>query len=281
MSDGEGLQADLVVACDGRASLARRCAGLDLAETTPTIDVLWFRLKGPGGEALATHLAQRFHTVIGDEGSLALFASAGGGVQLGWPRLDRAGTVRSTRDWRDLWLRLCPAELGQALAAVPLEAIEGPLRLPVRVGLAGRWWRPGLLLLGDAAHPMSPLRAQGTAMALRDVVAAAALLPAALKQPSGPCREAALEGALMGIEALRRPEIERMQALQQQEWQRGERLGHNPGLRRLLACLAPGLAPILAVVWQRSQGPLRQGLAGALPPHTAQAAMMEPASAAR
>ncbi len=281
LSDGERLQADVVVACDGRASLLRRSAGLELTDTSPTVDVLWFRLGGPTGEALAAQLAGRFHTVIGNDGSMALFASASGGVQLGWPLQGGERIERSTEQWRELWRRLCPDGLSEALASVPPEAIEGPLRLPVRVGLAHRWWRPGLLLLGDAAHPMSPLRAQGTAMALRDVVAATDLLPAALEQPAGPGRDGALDRALAAMETLRRPEIERMQALQQQEWQRAERLGHRPALRRLLAALAPGLAPLLAAVWQHSQGPLRQGLAGALHPAPPQAAMMERASAAR
>ena len=281
LSNGETLQTDLVVACDGRASLLRRSAGLELAGTSPTIDVLWFRLGGPAGEALAALLAGRFHTAIGPEGSLALFASASGGVQLGWPLQGGERIERSSRQWRELWRRLCPEAWAGAMASVPLEAIEGPLRLPVRVGLADRWWRPGLLLLGDAAHPMSPLRAQGTAMALRDGVAAAALLPDALRQPAGPGRHGALDQALAAIESLRRPEILRMQALQQREWERGTRLGQSPALRTLLAALAPGLAPLLAAVWQHSQGPLRQGLAGALPPAPLQAAMMERASAAR
>lgn len=277
LSDGQRLQADLVVACDGRGSLLRRSAGLELAETSPPIDVLWFRLGGSAGQALADALTGRFHTVIGDEGSLALFASASGGVQLGWPLQGGERIDRSSRQWRELWLRLCPEALATALGSVPLDAIDGPQRLPLRVGLARQWWRPGLLLLGDAAHPMSPIRAQGTSMALRDVVAAAALLPPALELPAGPDRDSALDQALLAIEARRRPEIRRMQALQQQEWERGLRLGHNPALRRLLAALAPGLAPLLGAVWQRSQWPLRQGLAGALP----RAAMMEAASAAR
>ena len=281
LSDGERLLADLVVACDGRASLARRSAGLELAETSPSIDVLWFRLSGPAGEDLASQLAGRFHTVIGGGGSLALFASTSGGVQLGWPLQGGERIERSTRQWRELWRQLCPQALAKAVASVPLEAIEGPLRLPLRVGLARRWWRPGLLLLGDAAHPMSPLRAQGTAMALRDVVAATALLLPALAQPPGPGREAALDGAVAAIEACRRPEIARMQTLQHEEWQRGARLGHNPALRRLLAALAPGLAPLLGSVWQRSQWPLRQGLAGALHPPPPQTAKMGRTSAAR
>lgn len=281
LSDGRRLEGDLVVACDGRGSSLRRAAGLELAETSPEIDVLWFRLGGPAAEALARRLEGRFHTVIGGAGSLALFASARGGVQLGWPVQGGQRPARSTRQWRELWGQLCPAALAEALVAVPLEAIEGPLRLPVRVALAAPWWQPGLLLLGDAAHPMSPLRAQGTAMALRDVVAAASLLPAALERPAGPQRQAALDGAMAELEAQRRPEIAHMQALQQQEWQRAERLGHSPALRQLLAALAPGLAPLMAAVWQRSQWPLRQGLAGALPPPPAPAVMMERDSAAR
>lgn len=281
LSDGQELQADLVVACDGRGSTLRRAAGLELAGASPAIDVLWFRLGGPAGATLAARLAGRFHTVIGSEGSMALFASASGGVQLGWPLQAGQRSERSPREWRQLWLRLSPPALAYALASVPLEVIEGPLRLPVRVGLAAPWWRPGLLLLGDAAHPMSPLRAQGTSMALRDVAAATALLPAALEQPAGPGREAAIDQALAALEARRRPEIVRMQALQEQEWQRGERLGHNPALRQLLAALAPGLAPLLAVVWRHSQEELRHGLAGALHPPTVPAAMMERASAAR
>ena len=281
LSDGERLPADLVVACDGRGSLLRRSADLELSETSPTIDVLWFRLVGPAGDALANALAGRFHTVIGSEGSLALFASTSGGVQLGWPLQAGERIDRSTRQWRELWRRLCPQTLATVLGSVPLDAIEGPLRLPLRVGLARHWWRPGLLLLGDAAHPMSPIRAQGTSMALRDVVAAAALLPPVLELPAGSERDVALDQALAAIEARRRPEIARMQALQQQEWQRGLRLGHNPALRRLLTALAPGLAPLLAAVWQRSQWPLRQGLTEALPTWRPQPAMMERVSAAR
>jgi len=280
LSDGERLQADLVVACDGRASAVRRLADLELAEAPQPIDVLWFRLGGPAGEALATRLAGRFHTVIGDAGSLALFPSASGGVQLGWPLQNGQRCDLRVEPWRERWLRLCPPDLAEALAGVPVEAIQGPRRLPLRVGLARRWWRPGLLLLGDAAHPMSPIRAQGTAMALRDVVVASGLLPAALEQPAGSAREAALDHALAGLEARRRPEIARMQLLQEREWQRGERLGHAPALRRLLAAAAPGLAPLMAAIWRRSQWPLRQGLADALLPPGEELAMMEPASAA-
>jgi 2-polyprenyl-6-methoxyphenol hydroxylase-like FAD-dependent oxidoreductase len=286
LNDGQSLEADLVVACDGRASSLRRSGGLALDSESRPIDVLWFRIGGPAGERLGTQLAGRFHTLLGAEGSLALFASACGGVQLGWPVQPGQRLELSRADWRERWRQLCPPTLAAALASTPPETIEGPLRLPVRVGLAQRWWRPGLLLLGDAAHPMSPVRAQGTSMALRDVVQASALLPAALRHTAGPEREAALDRALATLEQRRRPEIARIQRLQRQEWERGERLQHSPALRGLLTTLAPAVGPVIGGFWRRSQLELRQGQAGALnrapatAPAMTTAAMMDSTSAA-
>lgn len=265
LSDGTELVADLVIACDGRHSPLRRAAGLDLEQEPTEIDVLWFRLNGPEADALKERLADRFHTLIGSEGSMALFTSASGGIQLGWPVTRGERCALTPEQWRQRWLSLCPPAMAQALASLPTEAIEGPQRLPVRVGLARQWWRPGLLLLGDAAHPMSPIRAQGTSMALRDVLAASTLLPTALLQTDAPTRAAAVDQALETLEALRRPEIRRIQTLQRQEWQRGERLAHNGAVRQLLTCLAPGLGPLLAAFWIHSQRELRLGLADAGP----------------
>jgi len=284
LADGRRLAADLVVACDGRSSTLRRLAGLALEEEANALRVLWFRLSGPATEAIASELGGSFFSVIGGGDSWGLFASTRGGLQLGW--LESGGDAASApptsaQAWRERWASVAPPRLAARLRELEEPAIEGPLRLAVKVGLAPRWHAPGLLLLGDAAHPMSPLRAQGTSMALRDVATATALLPPALQQPAGPGREAAIDQALAGLEARRRPEIVQMQALQQREWQRGERLGHNPALRQLLASLAPGLAPLMAAVWRHSQEELRDGLAGALPPTPEPAAMMETTSAAR
>ncbi|MEA5443333.1 FAD-dependent monooxygenase, partial [Cyanobium gracile] len=211
LADGTARDADLVVACDGRESLLRRKAELVLESAPSPLDVLWFRLEPQGAEALVHWLAGHFVTVVGAAGSYALFPSARGGVQLGWAiepdRTAQTPTPASPKAWLELWARDAPEPLARLLRALTETAVQGPVRLPVRVGLCPRWQRPGLLLLGDAAHPMSPLRAQGINMALRDALVAARHLAPAL-QAGGP---AAIDQAAAAITAARLPEIRRIQ----------------------------------------------------------------------
>ena len=264
LQDGQEIRADLVVACDGRGSSLRRAAGLDLGQHQRPIDVLWFQLPEPASAPLIAALAGRFHTVLAGDRSLALYPSARGGVQLGMPLQPGERSARSPEDWLQLWRQLCPAALAAALQELPPEVIDGPQRLPVRVGMAQRWWQPGLLLLGDAAHPMSPVRAQGTSMGLRDAVVAADHLAGPLASGSASARAGAVDHALAALAWQRRSEIAWIQALQHREWKRGERLSHNRLMRQLLAEAPPWIRDQLAAFWQRSQIPLRRGQIGAL-----------------
>jgi 2-polyprenyl-6-methoxyphenol hydroxylase-like FAD-dependent oxidoreductase len=176
LDDGTRLPADLVVGCDGRGSTIRRLATLELEEDNPALEVLWFELENEAADHLQPWIAGRFTTLLGDAGSYALFGTARGGVRLGW--LQDRGAAGSPLPWPERWARSAPAELAALWRSLPSTSVGPLLRLAVRSGLAPRWQRPGLLLLGDAAHPMSPLRAQGLNVALRDaLVAAEQLLP--------------------------------------------------------------------------------------------------------
>lgn len=254
LRDGRQLPADLVVACDGRSSLVRQKAGLALLGGTSPIDLLWFQLASTA----ASPLAGSFTTLVGPQGVFSAFESASGGVQLGWvisksqptPDLDRDG-------WIEQMAALSPPQLAAWLREWRGE-LGAPSRLKVQVGLAERWWHPGLLLLGDAAHPMGPVRAQGINMALRDAwVAATRLLPLL----SSGNADAALDGVVAQIEAERRPEIKEMQTLQAAEAARGEQLRQQGWLRGALAIAAPLVGPAIAAHWSHQQQPLRQGLA--------------------
>ena len=86
-------------------------------------------------------------------------------------------------DWLAECSQLFPDWLAQHVLA-HREKLDGPSLLDVIVGRCPQWSIPGLLLLGDAAHPMSPIRAQGINMALRDAIVAANHLVPALRNGS-------------------------------------------------------------------------------------------------
>jgi len=261
LRDGRHLEAELVVACDGRASLVRQKAGLALVGSPSSIDLLWFQLACPS----PSPLQGRFTTLVGPEGVFSAFDSAGGGVQLGWVLGKGERVPACSRDeWIERMATLSPPELAAWLRQWRA-GLGDPSRLAVQVGLAERWWAPGLLLLGDAAHPMSPVRAQGINMALRDAwVASAKLLPLLRSALQPPLPSSALDGVLGAIEAERRPEITALQALQAAEAARGDQLRRQSWLRSGLALAAPLVGPAIASHWSHQQQPLRQGLS-ALP----------------
>jgi len=257
LRDGRHLEAELVVACDGRASLVRQKAGLALVGSPSSIDLLWFQLACPS----PSPLQGRFTTLVGPEGVFSAFDSAGGGVQLGWVLGKGERVPACSRDeWIERMATLSPPELAAWLRQWRA-GLGDPSRLAVQVGLAERWWAPGLLLLGDAAHPMSPVRAQGINMALRDAwVASAKLLPLLRSALQPPLPSSALDGVLVAIEAERRPEITALQALQGAEAARGDQLRRQNWLRSGLALAAPVVGPAIAAHWSHQQQPLRQGL---------------------
>jgi 2-polyprenyl-6-methoxyphenol hydroxylase-like FAD-dependent oxidoreductase len=63
--------------------------------------------------------------------------------------------------------------------------------LTVQVDRLERWYRPGLLCLGDAAHAMSPIGGVGINLAIQDAVAATNILAAPLR--AGPVSESYLK----------------------------------------------------------------------------------------
>ncbi|MFN7899996.1 MAG: FAD-dependent oxidoreductase [Synechococcaceae cyanobacterium] len=262
LADGRRLGADLVVACDGRGSLLRQRSGLRCPTRSESQEVLWFLLNGAGVEPLERWLAGRFVTVVGPGAAYALFERAAGGVQLGL--LQPAGQplpCQTPASWRDRWAAAAPAALAQLLGSLEADTIDGPQRLPVPVGCAERWQRPGLLLLGDAAHPMSPLRAQGLNMALRDALTAAQLLLPQLRQGDAK----GLETALTRLELARQREVRAIQALQRREARLGQLLQRAPALRLLLAANASWSGPLLAQRWAAAQRTLREGVLALAP----------------
>ena len=168
--------ADLVVAADGRDSVVREKAGLEVLDLGAPMDLLWMRLsKRPSDPQNFGTLDAGAILVTLDRGDYWQCAYAipkgafaeirAAGVPAFRARIARLAAflrdrVDELRDWDEVKL------------------------LTVRVDRLRRWYRPGLLCIGDAAHAMSPIGGVGINIAIQDAVAAANLLAKPLRERS-------------------------------------------------------------------------------------------------
>jgi 2-polyprenyl-6-methoxyphenol hydroxylase-like FAD-dependent oxidoreductase len=203
------LRADLVVGADGRSSTVRRRAGFPERADRVPMDIVWFKLPRPAFLAGDEH----FRAYIGG-GHLLLAAPVyGDELQIGW--LIAKGAYGDLRQ-RGLpeWIDTMSAHVSPDLAE-HLRRHRGDANLPFLLSTVSdrvlRWSRPGVLVLGDAAHTMSPVGAQGINIAIRDAIEAANELVPVLGADGG---LAALDAACLRIEALRTPEVREIQRLQ-------------------------------------------------------------------
>ncbi len=167
-SAGE-LRARLVIAADGRRSRLREEAGLPLRSFGAPMDVFWFRLpkqRAAENETTGVFAAGRIMALIdrGDYWQCAYVFEKGDADEIRARGLDAfraeiaaiapmiGDQVEAIRSWDDL-----------NLLTVALDRLE-------------RWHRSGLLVIGDAAHAMSPIGGIGINVAIQDAVVAANVL---------------------------------------------------------------------------------------------------------
>jgi 2-polyprenyl-6-methoxyphenol hydroxylase-like FAD-dependent oxidoreductase len=205
--EGESIRAaDFVVGADGRVSVVRRRGGLHATEQAPPMDIVWCKLpllpgfRGARGYAGRGHLLIAYHT-WGDQ------------LQVAWAILK--GTFGELRR-RGIaeWVGEMAAHVTDDLAAhlrAHVDAITHPFLLDTASDRVLTWSLPGGMVIGDAAHTMSPVGGQGVNVALRDAVVAANHLVPALRAGGAP---AALDEAARRIEAERTPEIVEVQRVQ-------------------------------------------------------------------
>jgi 2-polyprenyl-6-methoxyphenol hydroxylase-like FAD-dependent oxidoreductase len=164
-----------VIGADGRQSTVRARAGLAVEELGAPIDVLWFRLtRRPDDpdETLGRFDAGHIFIMInrGEHWQCA-FVIPKGTIE----RLKAAGLSA----FRASVAGLAPS-VGDRVGEIgDWDAVK---LLTVQVDRLARWYRPGLLCIGDAAHAMSPIGGVGINLAIQDAVAAANILAAPLRE---------------------------------------------------------------------------------------------------
>ena len=160
------ISSALVVAADGRHSVIRERAGLEVEDLGAPIDVLWLKLS-----RRQTDQAQPFGRIgagkmmvmlnRGDYWQCAFLIPKGSAEAVRAKGLDafRASIVELMPDLHD--------RVGE------IASWDDVKLLTVRVDRLRRWYRQGLLCIGDAAHAMSPVGGVGINLAIQDAVAAA------------------------------------------------------------------------------------------------------------
>jgi 2-polyprenyl-6-methoxyphenol hydroxylase-like FAD-dependent oxidoreductase len=174
--DGQhDLRAALTIGADGRFSRIRRLAGFELHSSSPPMDVIWFRLpRQPGDPEDARGKIGKGHLMVilnrGDEWQIAYVIAKGAYKEIhdaGLPAFRQgiadlapefADRVDHLQDWHQTSL------------------------LSVEAGRVETWFRTGLLLIGDAAHVMSPVGGVGINYAIQDAVVAANVLTGPLQR---------------------------------------------------------------------------------------------------
>lgn len=206
-------RADLVVGADGRNAATRKHSGLpELSGPQEAYDILWLTVPYPDGYPdRATFLMSR----AGNRGGLA-HPRADGQLQVGFMILKGEFTAlraRGAGEWTEELIAAFPAYLADHLRA-HREAVASATLLNVVCGRLTEWTAPGLLLIGDAAHPMSPVGGQGVNIALRDALVAANHLVPVLTAGGDP---AAIDAATRRVQDERWPEIVAVQELQRHQ----------------------------------------------------------------
>ena len=174
-ADGDlEVRSRLVVGADGRNSIVRKKAQLEVERFGRPSEVLWMKLSHHPDDPLYTmgHGGPRQGFVMVDRGD---YWQCGFVVRKGSFAEVKAGGLDAFRTTVAAVSPLPPERMQE------VRSWDDVHLLSVRIDRLKRWWRPGLLCIGDAAHAMSPIGGVGVNLAIQDAVAAANILATPLR----------------------------------------------------------------------------------------------------
>jgi 2-polyprenyl-6-methoxyphenol hydroxylase-like FAD-dependent oxidoreductase len=200
----ETIRVPYVIGADGRNSIVRKRLDRPVQEKSTPLDVVWFKMPYPDSWSDA-----RVRFEFGNGHLLVAVRAPDGLLQVAWVILK--GTYGELRARGiDEWIEAMSGHADPELAAHLIEnrdRFSRPFLLDVVTDRVLGWSGPSTLLIGDAAHTMSPVGAQGLNLALRDAIVAANVLVPAFRSGGDP------DEAATRVEALRGREIDVIQRL--------------------------------------------------------------------
>jgi 2-polyprenyl-6-methoxyphenol hydroxylase-like FAD-dependent oxidoreductase len=207
----EELRGDFLIGADGRSSMVRRRSGLTAVQDKLPMDIVWLKIPRP--ENFEASFGNEIRGYLGGGRLLLVAPTPDNKLQLGW--------IISKGSFGDLRKRGIPTLIDEIASRMDPAMAEhlrrhredavSPFLLSTVSDRLERWSAPGMLLIGDAAHTMSPVGAQGLNMAIRDAVVAANRLGPLLAQGAD---AGALDAAAQAVQAERSEEIVAIQKLQ-------------------------------------------------------------------
>lgn len=201
------LDADVVVAADGRSSKVRQVARVVPTELGANLDILWFAVPRRADDPPLSGL-----DLFAGPGTNVVLLGQDDSWQIGYDI--PAGSLPQLRDAGVAPVVRAVTEAAPWLAdrLTALTDVNQLTLLPVRITALDRWTEPGLLLVGDAAHVISPVGGNGINFALADAAEAANRLVGPLR--ATPLDPGAVDEACSRVESVRRPPVDREQAFQ-------------------------------------------------------------------
>lgn len=166
------VQAPLVVGCDGRDSTVRKRLGREVRDLGAPMDVLWFRLPR------ATSDSSGLEAILG-AGQMMVMIDRDDYWQVAYvvsKGRDRALRAQPISRFHELIASLSPALRERCRSISAWNEVK---TLVVSVDRLEHWYGPGVLIIGDAAHAMSPVGGIGINLAIQDAVAAANIIAGA------------------------------------------------------------------------------------------------------
>jgi 2-polyprenyl-6-methoxyphenol hydroxylase-like FAD-dependent oxidoreductase len=222
------VRAVLTVGADGRGSRVRRLAGFEPVKTSPPMDVLWFKLprEKEDPEGIVGRIGRGHIAIMLDRED---YWQAGYVIPKGtYPELRREGIEALHRGFAELI-----PEYADRIEH--LKDWQQASLLSVESSMCPRWYRPGLLLIGDAAHVMSPVGGVGINYAIQDAVVAANVL-------SGPLKES--QARLVDLDVRHLAKVQRRRELPTRLIQRFQAFIQQQVLARALRSNEPFAPPL-------------------------------------